>query len=87
MSFLAYLFHKENFSNGVITLARSTLSAILPLKEEKTFGECQKLSKMLKGIFKLSPTFPKKAVMYDPGIILTYMDTLPNNSSLVLEDL
>ena len=65
MSFLAYLFHKENFSNGVITLARSTLSAILPLKEEKTFGECQKLSKMLKGIFKLSPTFPKKAVMYD----------------------
>ena len=85
MSFLAYLFHKENCSNSVIALARSALSAIL--KEGKTFGECQKLSKMLKGIFKLSPTFPKKAVIYDPDIILTYLDTPPNNNSLVLEDL
>ena len=87
MSFLAYLFHKENCNYGVIAVARSALSAILPLKEGKTFGECQKVSKMLKGIFKLRPTIPKYTVIYDPDIVLTYMDTLPNNSSLLLEDL
>ena len=42
---------------------------------------------MLKGIFKLRPTFPKYTVIYGPDIILMYMDTLPNNSSLLLEDL
>ena len=64
----------------------SALSATLPLKEGKTFGECQKDSKILKGIFKLRPNFPKYTVIYDPDIILTYMDTLLNNSSLLLED-
>ena len=59
----------------------------MPLKEGKTFGECQEASKMVKGIFKLRPTFPNYIVIYDPDIILTYMDTLPNNSSLLLEHL
>ena len=79
MSFLAYIFHKENCNYGVIAVARSALSAILPLKEGKTFGECPKVSKMLKGIFKQRPTFPKYTVVYNPDIILTYMDTLSNN--------
>ena len=63
------------------------LSAILPLKEGKTFGECQKVNKMLKRIFKLRSSFPKYTIIYNPDIILMYMDTLPNNSSLLLEDL
>ena len=87
MSFLAYLFHKENCSYVVIAVARFALSAILPLKERKTFGECQKVCKMLKGLFKLGSTFPKYTVICSPGIIFTYMDTLPNNSSFLLEDL
>ena len=87
MSFLVYLFQKENCNYGVIAVARSALSAILPLKWRKKFGEHQKVSKMLKEIFKLRPTFPKYTVIYDPDIILTYVDTLPNNSALLLEDL
>ena len=53
----------------------------------KTFGECQKVSKIWKGIFKLRPTLPKYAVIFDADIILTYMDMLPNNSSLLLGNL
>ena len=87
MSVLAYLFHRENCKYGVIAVARSILSAILLLKEGKTFGEYQKVSKMLKGIFKLRPTFPKYTVIYHLDIILKYLDTLPNNSSLLMEDL
>ena len=87
MSVLASLLHKKNCNYGVIAVARSVLSAILLLKEGKRFGECQKVSKMLKGIFKLRPAFPKYTVIYDPDIILRHMDTVPNNSSLLLEDL
>ena len=87
MSFLVYLFHKENCNSDVIAVARSALSAILTLKKKKTFAECQKVSKMLKGILKPWPTFPKYTVIYDSDIILTYMGKLPNNSSLLLEDL
>ena len=87
MSFLAYLFHKENCKYGMIAVARSALLAISPLKEGKTFGKCQKVSKMLKGIFKLKPTFPKCIVICDPDIIISYMEMLPNNSGLLMEDL
>ena len=87
MSFLADVFHKQNCNYGVIAVARSALSVILLLKEGKRFGECRKASKMLKGIFKLRPAFSKYTVIYDPDIILRYMDTLLNNSSLLLEDL
>ena len=87
VTFFTYLFHKENCNYGVIAVSRSALSAILLLKEEKAFGECQKFSKMLKERFRLRPTFPKYTVIYDPYIILRYMDMLPNNSSLLLEEL
>ena len=42
---------------------------------------------MLKVIFNPRATFPKYTIIYDPDIIFTYMDMLPNNSSLLLEDL
>ena len=87
MSFLAYLFHKENSNSSVIAVPWSAVSAILLLKEGKTFGESQEVSKMLKEIFKLRLTFPKYTVIYDPDIILPYMDALPTNTSLLLEDL
>ena len=87
MSFLAYLFHKENCSYVVIAVTRFALSPILPLKEQKTFSECQKVCKMSKGLLKLGSIFPKYTVICSPDIIFMYMDTLPNNSSLLLEDL
>ena len=87
MPFLVYLLHKENCNSDVIALTRSALSAILTLKKKKTFAECQKVSKLLKGILKSWPTVPKYTVIYDSDIILNYMGKLPNNSSLLLEDL
>ena len=40
---------------------------------------------MLKGIFKLRPTFPRYTVTYDSDIILSYIDSLPPNNILLLE--
>ena len=52
--FLLIYLTQEKCSYGVITVAKSPQLAILPLREGKTFGQCQKVSKMLKGISKVN---------------------------------
>ena len=72
-------FHEEKHKYGVIAVARSALSAILPHKMGKSFGQDSNVSKLLKGVFRLRPTLPKYTVTYDPDIVLTYMNSLPKN--------
>ena len=50
-----------------------------------TFGKNEEVSRLLKGIFKLRPSFPRYTVIYDPDIILEYIDRLPMNEHLDLE--
>lgn len=85
MSFLSYLFYHENQKHGVIAVARSALSALLPIRDGETFGKHRNVSKLIKGIFKLRPTLPKYTVTYDPDIVLSYINNLPENSQLLLE--
>ena len=66
-------------------MARSALSAILPQQMGKSFGQDQNVTKLLKGVFRLHPTLPKYTVTYDPDIVLTYINSLPKNSELMLE--
>ena len=40
---------------------------------------------MIRGIFKLRPSFPKYVTTYDPDIILRYIDSLPHDRFLLLE--
>ena len=85
MSFLSDLFHKEGRKYGVIAVARSALSTILPKKEGKTFGKDPDVSRMIKGVFKLRPSLPKYVSTYDPEVILRYITSLPPNKDLLLE--
>ena len=85
MSFLADLFYKENQKYGLIAVARSALSTILPRKEGKTFGKDETVSRMIRGIFKLRPSLPKYVSTYDPDVILRYISNLPSNRELMLE--
>ena len=85
MAFLSELFHIDKGNYGVIAVARSALSAILPKQGNATFGKDSNVSRMLRGIFKLRPSFPKHVVTYDPNIVLKYMDSLPTNKDLSLE--
>ena len=84
MCFLAQLF-EQNHKHGVIAVAKSALSAVLYKRNGLSFGQDPNVSQMMKGIFKLRPTLPKYVVTYDPDIILNYINTLPDNSSLSLE--
>ena len=84
MCFFAQLF-EQNHKHGVIAVARSALSAVLYKRNGLPFGQDPNVSQMMKSIFKLRPTLPKYVVTYDPDIILNYMNTLPDNSSLSLK--
>jgi len=85
IDFLVHLFSKENANYGVVAVARSDLSAILPKRDGKTFGTSEDVSRLLKGMFKLKPTLPRYTVIYDPDIILEYLGKLPDNEHLDLE--
>ena len=84
MPFFAELYNKDA-KYGYVAAARSALSAVLPKQNSMTFGKCEEVSRMLKGIFRLRPRLPRYTVIYDPEIILKYMISLPNNKFLDLE--
>ena len=85
MTFLSELFHNDKRSYGVIAVARSALSPILPKQSNVTFRKDSNVSRMLRGIFKLRPFLPKHVVTYDLNIVLKYMDSLTLNKDLSLK--
>ena len=85
MTFLSKLFHNEKGNYGVIAVAQSVLSPILPEQGNVTFEKDNNVSWMLRGIFKSRPSLPKHVVTYDLNIVLKYMHSLPTNKDLSLE--
>ena len=85
MSVLSNIFYEEKLKYGTIEVARSALSAILPKINGQTFGKDDRVSRMIKGIFKLRPNSPKYVVIFDPDIILQYMDSLLANNLLSMD--
>ena len=82
MSFLFSMVYEEKGKYGIIAVARSAISAILPKINRQTFGNNHRVSRMIIGRFKLSPSLPKYVVTYDLDSILQYMDSLPANNVL-----
>ena len=70
MPFLFNMFYKEKGKYGTIAVTRFALSAILSEINGQTFGKVERVSRMIKGIFKLRPSLPTYIVTYDPDIIL-----------------
>ena len=85
ISFLSNMFYEEKGKYGTIAVTRSALSAILPKINAQTFGKDENVTRMIKGIFKIRPSFPKYIVTYDSDIILQYMDSLPANNLLSMD--
>ena len=70
MPFLFNMFYKEKGKYGTIAVTRFALSVILSEINGQTFGKVERVSRMIKGIFKLRPSLPTYIVTYDPDIIL-----------------
>ena len=85
MSLLSGMFYEKKGKYGTIAVVRSALSAILPKINGQTFGKDERVSRMIKGIFKLHPSLPKYIVTYDPDVILQHIDSLPANNLLSMD--
>ena len=85
MAFLSELFQNDKGNYGLIVAARSPISVILPKQGNVTLTKDSNVSRILRGIFKLRPSFPKHVVTYDNNIVLKYMDSLPIYKDLSLE--
>ena len=72
---------------GYIAGARSALSSILPVVRGFTFGKHEVVSRLLRGAFKVRPSFPKNVVTWDPHIVLEWMVKLGRNEELLMADL
>ena len=84
--FLCHLFDQGE-KYGYIAGARSALSSILPVVGGLTFGKQEVVSRLLKGVFKERPSFPRNIVTWDPHIVLEWMVKLGRNEELLMEDL
>ena len=84
--FLSHLFDQGE-KYGYIAGARSALSSVLPVVGGLTFGKQEVVSRLLRGVFKERPSFPKNIVTWDPHIVLEWMVKLGRNEDLLMEDL
>ena len=86
IEFLSQLY-KKGEKYGYIAAARSALSAVLQKEENTTFGKDPRVTKFLKGVFRLKPQLPRYTEIYDPDVILIFLETFPENKHLMLETL
>ena len=87
LDFLVWLHVDQNAKYSTIASARSTMSAFTPMQQETVFGKHPLVSKVIKGMFRERPRIPRKVVIYDTNKVLQYLDSLPDNDSLLLEHL
>ena len=71
--FLTQYFRKSSCEYSSVNTARSALSSILPATNGFTFGEQPLIKRLLRGMFKERPTFPRYTVTYDVKHVLDYV--------------
>ncbi|XP_028404044.1 uncharacterized protein LOC114526666 [Dendronephthya gigantea] len=65
----------------------TALSTILMLENGIKFGEHPLVCRYMKGIFQLRPALPKYTQIWDVNVVLTYLKTFAETTSLSIKDL
>ena len=86
INFLAYLYSDECGYSWVNT-ARRALSAILPVRQNLTFGSHPLVIRFIKGVFERKPPLPRYKETWDVNIVLTYLSNLGPPTELILKGL
>ena len=76
INFLTELFYKDNLGYSAMNTARSALSTIMVTTTDQPFGSHPLVKRLLKGMFKIRPNFPKLVCTFDVDIVLRYLDGL-----------
>ncbi|CAH0724930.1 unnamed protein product, partial [Brenthis ino] len=82
---ISFIIHQYNRgdSYGSISTHRSALSLLL----RHDIGTDDRISRILRGVYKLRPSVPKYKNTWDPQVVLSKLDTWYPNSELSLEKL
>ena len=76
IDFLATLF-TDGLGYSAINIARSALSSVLILPDNKTFGSHPLVARFLiKGVFELKPSLPRYNSIWDVSLVLQHLRTL-----------
>ena len=71
LSFLTYLFKKENLGFSSINTARSAVSALVSRDQE--IGKHWLICKFVRGVFNLRPALPRR-IIWDTGKVLKFFE-------------
>ena len=86
IDFLTFLFKSKNLGYSALNTARSALSLFIGKNYNiGTFGKQDTVSKLLKGMFRLRPSFPKYMVTYDPDIVLNHLKQIGHQIKMDLK--
>lgn len=64
--------YDEGLGYGAINTARSTLSSVLTLPGNVTFGNHPLVSRFIEGIFELTPSLPRYNHIWDISVVLEH---------------
>ena len=75
IEFLSDLYLSSELRYSAVNTARSALSSLLPKRDGISFGKDHRVSRLLKGIFRLRPALPKYTVTWDVSLaFLCFID-------------
>ena len=86
IEFLVSLY-KTGLGYSAINTARSALSTILICRDGYKFGEHPLVCRYMKGVFELKPALPKYSEIWDVKLVLDYLKTFTDRSTLSIKEL
>ena len=86
VEFLVSLY-KAGLGYSAVNTARSALSSLLILENNKKFGDHPLIVRCMKAIFELKPSLPKYNEIWDVRVVLDYLKTFGASTALPLKEL
>ena len=86
LEFLMDLF-ETGLSYSSINTARSALSTIVTFPNGESLGKHPLISRFLRGVFVMRPSFPRYQSIWDASVVLRSFDSMESNSQLSLRHL
>lgn len=74
LSFLSTLYHKKHLRYSAVNTARSAVSTLMDLLKGEPLGQHHLVKRFMKGVFHQRPSLPKYQSIWDPDILLNYLD-------------
>ena len=79
--------YKEGGGYRVICLARSAINSVLKILNHKNLDTHPLITRFIKGVYNNRPPLMKQDTVWDPTLLLTYIDRMGDNDDLNLKQL